>query len=494
MIRIFATLLTLILTLNGHAATKMRYPGGKQYMYRLTLTDKRESPFTLDHPTRWLSAKSVERRRRQGLALDSTDLPVSPRYLKVIQSQRDVSIVGKSRWNNTVLIHCHDSLVAGRLRQLPFVSKAELVWLSPDSIDKQVRFERPHSHFNPWDSIRHERYGGGKEQIEALNGQQLHNLKLQGQGMTIAVLDGGFRNVNRIPAFNRIRIEGIRDFVWHNPLIPFPENRDEQLFHEADHGTRVLSAMAANEPEVLTGTAPKAHYWLIRCEDQMTEQPVEEDYWAMGAELADSAGVDIINSSLGYHYYDAPHHSLEYEELDGQSTLISRTASLLAHKGIVLVNSAGNTGMGPWKKICVPADAHEILTVGAINPEGMNAPFSSIGPTQDGRVKPDIMAPGSPAVLISGRGSVVRDMGTSFSTPIVSGLVACLWQAFPQKSAIDIINLIRKTADNYQTPNNIYGYGKPNFWQAYTIGKLESEEVKSEEVKSEEVKSEEVMK
>ena len=201
----------------------------------------------------------------------------------------------------------------------------------------------------------------------------------------------------------------------------------------------------------------------------------------MGAELADSAGVDIINSSLGYHNYDAPHHSLEYEELDGQSTLISRTASLLAHKGIILVNSAGNTGMGPWKKICVPADAHEILTVGAINPEGMNAPFSSIGPTQDGRVKPDVMAPGSPAVLISGRGAVVRDMGTSFSTPIVSGLVACLWQAFPKKSAIDIISLIRKTADNYQTPNNIYGYGKPNFWQAYTIGKLESEEVKSDE-------------
>ena len=193
----------------------------------------------------------------------------------------------------------------------------------------------------------------------------------------------------------------------------------------------------------------------------------------MAAEFADSAGVDIINSSLGYNDFDAPHKSLRLRDLDGQSTLISHTASLLARKGIVLVNSAGNTGMGPWKKICVPADAHEMLTVGAVNPEGKNAPFSSVGPTQDGRVKPDVTAIGSPAVLISGRGTVVRDMGTSFSAPIVSGLVACLWQAYPKKSAIDIISLIRRTADNSKTPDNVFGYGMPNFWKAYMIGKLE---------------------
>ena len=195
----------------------------------------------------------------------------------------------------------------------------------------------------------------------------------------------------------------------------------------------------------------------------------------MAAELADSAGVDLINSSLGYNDYDAPHRSLRLSDLDGQSTLISRTASMLADKGIILVNSAGNTGMSPWKKICVPADAHEILTVGAVGPEGKNAAFSAVGPSQDGRVKPDVMAVGSPAALVSGRGTLVRDMGTSFSAPIVCGLVACLWQGLPQKSAIDIISLIRKTADNSQTPDNIYGYGKPNFWKAYMIGKLENE-------------------
>ena len=234
--------------------------------------------------------------------------------------------------------------------------------------------------------------------------------------------------------------------------------------------------MATDMPEILTGTAPDAHYWLIRCEDQLTEQPVEEDYWAMAAELADSAGVDVINSSLGYHSFDSPHPNLQYKDLDGRSTLISRTASMLARKGIILVNSAGNSGMGPWKKISVPADAHDILTVGAINPEGQNTPFSSIGPTQDGRVKPDLMAIGSPAVLISGRGTVVRDMGTSFATPVVCGLVACLWQAFPNKRAIDIINLVRKASDNYLTPNNIYGYGKPDFWRAYLLGREKSNE------------------
>ena len=307
------------------------------------------------------------------------------------------------------------------------------------------------------------------------NGHRLHAIGLRGRGMTIAVLDGGFQNVDQIPAFYNVKIDGIRDCVWHNPKLPHPEVADHQLYYETDHGTRVLSALAANLPEVLIGTAPEAHYWLMRCEDQQSEQPVEQDYWAMAAELADSAGVDIINSSLGYNDFDEPHESLRLRDLDGNSTLISRTASMLARKGIVLVNSAGNMGMGPWKKICVPADAHQILTVGAVNEQGKNAPFSGVGPSQDGRVKPDVMALGAPAALISGRGSIVRDMGTSFSAPVVCGLVACLWQSCPHLSANDIISLVRKSSDNYATPDNVYGFGIPNFWRAYMIGKLEYE-------------------
>ena len=296
-----------------------------------------------------------------------------------------------------------------------------------------------------------------------LQGQRLHNIGLRGKGMTIAVLDGGFQNVNVISAFTQANIVGTKDFVY--PNSPF-------FYQETDHGTKVLSTMAANVPNVLIGTAPEARYWLLRCEDQQTEQPVEEDYWAMAAEFADSAGVDIISSSLGYNDYDSVPDYYHQRDLDGQTALISRTASMLAKKGIILVNSAGNSGMGPWKKISFPADADDILTVGAVNMEKKNAPFSGVGPTQDGRVKPDVMALGSPASLISGRGSIVRDMGTSFSTPLVAGLVACLWQAMPEKTALEIIELVRQTGSNAKDPDNIFGYGIPNFWRAYMIGKV----------------------
>jgi subtilisin family serine protease len=228
-------------------------------------------------------------------------------------------------------------------------------------------------------------------------------------------------------------------------------------------------------PFFYIGTAPKASYWLLRTEDQQSEQEVEEDYWTMAAEFADSAGVDIISSSLGYNEYDNHLGDYRLRDLDGKTALISRTASMLAGKGIILINSAGNLGMGPWKKITFPADAQDILTVGAVNNDRKNAPFCGVGPTQDGRVKPDVTALGSPASLISGRGTIIRDMGTSFSTPIVAGLVACLWQALPNKTALEIIDLIRQTSSQYQYPDNVYGYGIPNFWRAYMIGKVNNE-------------------
>ncbi|MBR2205371.1 MAG: S8 family serine peptidase [Prevotella sp.] len=458
---------------NVSASTRKKYPGGKCYIWRYTLKDKQGSPHSLEHPGRWLSHKAVERRKRQGIALDSTDLPVSAKYLRQIEnslSQRQQGerrskaewvIVGTSRWNNTVLVRSNDTTLLRHLATLDCITQSQCVWTSPDSIDRYVKHTY-HETFNPWDSIKGVTYGNGKDQLEMLQGQRLHNIGLRGKGMTIAVLDGGFQNVNVIPAFMRGNIIGTKDFVY--PNSPF-------FYQETDHGTKVLSAMAANVPNVLIGTAPEARYWLLRCEDQQTEQPVEEDYWAMAAEFADSAGVDIINSSLGYNDYDSIPDYYHQRDLDGQTALISRTASMLAKKGIILVNSAGNSGMGPWKKISFPADANDILTVGAVNMEKKNAPFSGVGATQDGRVKPDVMALGSPASLISGRGSIIRDMGTSFSTPLVAGLVACLWQALPEKTALEIIELVRQTGSNAKDPDNIFGYGIPNFWRAYMIGK-----------------------
>ena len=473
-------LLALIWSLPASAGNspRIKYPGGKFYIWRYTLKDKQGSPYSIDHPGRWLTHKSIERRRRQHLSVDSTDLPVSSRYLKLFEktsyettrkskkSSTEWAIIGTSRWNNTIRVRSNDTILLQRLDSLDCVRKSEMVWISPDSINRFIK-TNAHDGFNPWDSVKTSPYGNGKEQIEMLAGHRLHNIGLLGKGMTIAVLDGGFQNCDVIPAITRANIVGAHDFVYPNSL---------HFYQETDHGTKVLSAMASRESEVLVGTAPEARYWLLRCEDQQTEQPVEEDYWAMAAEFADSVGVDIISSSLGYNDFDNHPSYYHQRDLDGETAFISRSASMLARKGIILVNSAGNSGMGPWKKIVFPADANDILTVGAVNTNLMNAPFSGVGPTQDGRVKPDVMALGSPTSLISGRGTIVRDMGTSFSTPLVAGLVACLWQAFPHKTAIDIINLVRQTSNNYEKPDNIYGYGLPNFWRAYMIGRIGSEE------------------
>ena len=468
-------LLSLALPPSAMAQTsqKTKYPGGKYYIWRYTLKDKQGSPYSIEHPGRFLSHKSIERRKRQGLALDSTDLPVSNRYLRLIEKtsaevireskkrSTEWDIIGTSRWNNTVLMRANDTTLLQRIAALTCMRKAEHVWTSPDSIPRMIR-QKAHESFNPWDSLKGEFYGSGKEQIEMLLGQRLHNIGMKGKGMTIAVLDGGFQNADAIPAIQHINIAGTKDFVF--PNSPF-------FFQETDHGTKVLSAMGANEPQVLVGTAPEACYWLLRCEDQQSEQPVEEDYWAAAAEFADSVGVDLINSSLGYQDFDIKEQNHTYAQLDGNTALISRTASLLAQKGIILCNSAGNDGMGQWKKVNFPADARDILAVGAVNVSKLNAVFSSVGPSQDMRVKPDVMALGSPAATIGGNGDISWSMGTSFSSPIMCGMVACLWQALPSLSASEVMNLVRMSADNCQTPNNVFGYGIPDMMKAYEMGK-----------------------
>ena len=464
--RTIILLILLLASLTSNAA-KIKFPGGKCYIYRYALKDKAATNYTLDKPQRFLSQKSLERRQRQGVAIDSTDLPVCRAYIKLFDI-RGTKIVGTSKWQNTVLVQSNDSLLLDKLSQQDIVRHAKCVFVAPDSIEEpdDIRWN-VHEDFNRWDSVKNDPYGMARGQIEMLNGTKLHELDYTGRGMTIAVIDGGFQNYDRIPAFKETHIVGTRNFV--------PARIDKVLqvcergpFHAIDHGTKVLSALAANAPEVHIGTAPDADYWLLRSEANQIEQPIEEDLWAMAVETADSVGADIISSSLGYYAYDEGRGNYRLQDLNGHTAFISYEASMLAGKGIVLCNSAGNSGMGQWKKIGVPADAPDIITVGAIDRDKRLASFSSIGPSQDGRIKPDIMAQGAPAALISGRGTLVHDMGTSFSTPIVSGLVACLWQALPNKNAREIIQLVRESASQYNEPTNIFGYGIPDFWKAYT--------------------------
>lgn len=438
------------------------FPGGKCMMYRLYLKDKdlMNTPYSVERPEEFLSSRSIERRKRQGLPVDVTDLPVAPAYLKAV-SEAGIEIVGKSKWNNTLLVRIHKEKELRKLEGLDFITQTRKVFEAPDSVTQRVRSSVRKGN-NDWTSDGSGEYGAAKDQLKALNGEKLHANAYRGKGVMIAVFDGGFMNVDKIPALHGIHLAGIRDFV-------VPESKN--VFAEMEHGTMVLSTMAANLPEVYIGVAPDAQYLLVRCEDERTESLAEEDYWAEAAEYADSCGVDIINSSLGYHGFDDAKMNHHYYEQDGNTALISRSASMCADKGIVCVNSAGNDGMGSWKKINFPADAKDILTVGSINEMGVNAAFSAVGPTADGRIKPDVMAYGSPTAVITGRGSIINDNGTSFSSPLIAGMVACLWQALPHKTAKQIIKLVRLAGNNQQHPDNVYGYGVPDFWKAYQTGK-----------------------
>ena len=437
------------------------FPGGRCMMYRLYLRDKdlQHTPFSVSRPEQFLSVRSIERRKRQGLSVDVTDLPIAPAYLDSV-SRTGIEIVGQSKWNNTLLVKIHKEKELNKLNSLSFITRKLKVFSSPDSITERKRSSF-RKELNSWESVA-THYGAAAEQLKSLGGQRIHERGFYGNGMMIAVLDGGFMNADRIPALHGMKLAGLKDFV-----VPKSNN----IFEEMEHGTMVLSTMAANAPNLYVGVAPEAQYVLVRCEDERTESLAEEDYWASAAEYADSLGVDVINSSLGYHDFDDVKTNHLYWEQDGETALISHTASMCADKGIICVNSAGNDGMGVWKKINFPADAKDILTVGSINEQGKNAAFSAVGPTADGRIKPDVMAYGSPTSVITGRGAIINDNGTSFSSPLIAGMTACLWQALPHKTAKQIIKLVKMAGNNQQHPDNIYGYGVPDFWKAYQTGK-----------------------
>ena len=432
----------------------------KKYRYRVTLTDKKNCGYSVKHPENFLSAKALARRSRYGLKVDEYDLPVSAFYTRQL-SALGPRLHNMSKWNNTVVVETADTMLMARVRQLPFVKATRCVWEGPDSVLVPEPSNRADEVTNRRDTTLHNYYGYGQNQVEMLAVDCLHQAGFRGKGVTIGVVDGGYYNADLMKGFDQSHILGTRNFV----------RPSKSVYEELDHGMMVLSCMAAVDSHKYMGTAPEAEYLLLRSEYGPTESLYEEDTWAMAAEYADSVGVDVINSSLGYAEFDDATTSHKYVDLDGRRTLISNTASMLAQKGVVLVCSAGNSGRDRWKKVTPPGDAIDVLTVGAVDSRGLNAVFSSIGPSQDGRVKPDIMARGGMARIFNAAGVNGGANGTSFASPIACGMVACLWQALPGKTAKEIISLVRSSADRYLTPDNIYGYGIPDFWRAYQQGR-----------------------
>ena len=426
----------------------------KNYKYRVSLKDKVGTAYSVDKPQEFLSERALERRNRQQLSVDETDLPVSQVYVDELKGM-GAKLVTSSRWNNTVVLEVSDTLLMDEVAKKSFVKGVKKVWTQPDSIPLRNK-KRGKEVTNDVKESGHY-YGKAFRQINIHGGDSLHAAGFTGKGMHVAVIDAGFYNADKIKFFKKMDLLGTRDFV----------NPNSDIYAENSHGMKVLSCMAANIKDAFVGTAPEASYWLLRSEDQDTEQPIEEDYWAAAIEFADSVGVDVVNTSLGYYEFDEGYGGYRYRDLDGHYSLMSHSASVAADKGIVVVCSAGNSGRSAWKKVTPPGDSENVITVGALTKELKNAEFSSIGDTSDGRVKPDVMAIGVNSVVSGNDGTVSKANGTSFASPTMCGVVACFWQACPWLTAKEVIKAVQQAGDRVDYPDNIYGYGVPNLWKAY---------------------------
>lgn len=425
----------------------------EQYCFRVYLKDKGNDGYRVDRPEAYLSKRAIERRMKRQIAVTPADFPISRSYIKQL-SETGAKPIVQSKWFATVVMESADSSVVGRLRQLSIVDSIKWVWKGNRKAPSE---ERDSGQLKGFEEPLIDLYGYAGKQIKMLKGDRLHKVGFRGADMQIAVIDAGFRNVDRIAAFDSLRLLGTHNVV-------FPNN---SVFIGDDHGTKVLSCLAANIPGVMIGTAPDASYLLIKSEDGDSEYPIEEDYWTAAVEYADSVGVDVISSSLGYFSFDAKELSYDRQALDGKTSLISRAAHTAAEKGILIFSSAGNEGNSEWGKITFPADASGIFTVGAIDMDEKKSLFSSIGYTADGRVKPDAVALGSGCCVIGPEGNIQYVNGTSFATPILAGLGVCLWQALPRLDNWEIIALLQRTSDRWKKPDVSFGYGIPNVYKAY---------------------------
>jgi len=440
--------------------------------FRITFSDKNDSPYSIDRPYEFLSPRAIAKRMRFNIPVIKQDLPVNPHYIQALSSliHPPFDVISTSKWNNSVVIFYHGSenyqnYVDEIMNNFNFVESALPVAYLTTSDFSGIPIHKQTSNAIVYLSSCDYDYGNSIEQIRVHNGQYLHQAGFCGEDMLICVFDGGWINFNNISYFQPLyyngQIWGTRDFA----------SGVNNVYTGSSHGTSTTSIMAGAIEGELVGTAPKANYYFIRSEIPWFEQLVEEDFWAQAAEIADSLGADVINSSLGYTTFDSAYAVWQniYTPTDnnGTASIASRAASILAQKGVIVVNSAGNSGNSDWLYVGRPADAPNILAVGAVNKDSIVAKFSSYGPSADGRVKPDVASVGWNTWVVGSSGDIWQGNGTSFSGPLIAGLSACLWQALPQYSSLELMQLIRKYGDSYYFPNDRTGYGIPNFYQIY---------------------------
>ncbi len=447
--------------------------------YIVQLTDKKGTPYTLSAPSAYLSDKAITRRTKQQRTLDSTDLPVNPAYVNSIRNVPFVTVLNVSKWLNQVLIKIDTSqptnlsTALNAINGMPFVKKsaaiAARVSTSSNSLSNTLAeglapepasFKQTAKQTGAAEAFD---YGSMYDQIHIHNGDYLHRLGFSGRGITIAVIDAGFTNYLTNPVFDSVRLQGRILGTWDYVNNEANVNEVAAL---GSHGSYVFSCLASNRPGVLVGTAPHASYWLLRTEDAATEYPVEEQNWAVAAEFADSVGVEMISTSLGYSDFTNPIFDHSYAQRNGNTAMITLAADLAAKKGMLVVVAAGNSGSSSTdlKFVGCPADADSVLTIGSIDVNGNIAGSSSWGPNGAGLIKPNVVAVGANVVVASlTSGNPTVNNGTSFACPNMAGLVACFWQAFPEFSNMQIIDAVQRSANRLTNPDFRFGYGIPDF-------------------------------
>jgi hypothetical protein len=437
--------------------------------YIVYFKNKDQNTYSLQHPEKYLSTRAIERRARFNIQYNLLDLPVSAAYIEAVLNT-GVSLKYCSKWVNAAIIYNVSNQQLDALTALSCVSRVSLFKKNTNlrnlSKKEEILLQTPSDIMQLKSTNDFYDYGFAYNQIQMLSGEKIHNQGYRGEDMVITVLDAGFIGVDTMQVFKNLwdngRILGSRDFVTNGGNV-FASTAYSM------HGMAVLSTMGGYLPGKIIGTAPEADYYLIRTEDPTRECLAEELYWICGAELADSIGTDIINSSLGYTTFDSIYENHSYSDMDGNTTLITRGADIAASKGILVVNSAGNSGDNAWYYIGAPADGDSVLTIGAVYPDSSYASFSSKGPTYDGRVKPEVVAMGGNAAVANLYGGISFSSGTSFSSPIIAGLSACLWQAHKNYSNMQIIKAIIQSASQVNNFDYNIGYGIPNFDTANRI-------------------------
>lgn len=432
------------------------------------LKNKPNSASFLASPLSILSQRAIDRRNQQGVTLDITDVPIDKNYYNQLKNEPNITILGKSKWLNAIHIQGTETVIKALKNKFNFIESLDFADTSLNTgskTDSKIKIVNHQNKFK--NTVETFNYGAAENQIKMLKGNYLHAQGLTGKNQIIAIIDSGFPDVNTLAAFKRIRdnnqILGGYNFA----------DRNTNFYTRNNHGTLVLSTIAGYLENQFVGTAPDAKFYLFISEIAETETVLEETLWVEAAERADSLGVDVINTSLGYSTFDNPNHNYSYSDMDGKTTFISRGAEIAANKGILVVNSAGNSGNDAWKYITAPADAASVITVGAVDANRNISFFSSFGPSFDGRIKPEVLAQGTAsAVINNANGNVVNANGTSFSAPIMAGLIACLNdnEGFLLKSANTSTNFntylkqaVYESADRFSSPTAQHGYGIPNF-------------------------------